>query len=41
MHFELIDDVLSFFVNYDMYVYKEASVEPEMETVVHDMKMKG
>lgn len=41
MHSEIEDDVLSFFVNYDMYIYKEQSTEPAMETVVHDTRLKG
>lgn len=41
MHFEIDDGVLSFFVNYDMHVYKEASVEPVMETVIQDTYLKG
>ena len=41
MHYEVVDNVLSFFVNYDMYVYKEEAVEPVMETVIHDTSVKG
>lgn len=41
MHFEIEDGVLSFFVNYDMYVYKEESAELAMETVSHGMTLKG
>ena len=41
MHSEVTDDVLSFFVNYDMYVYKETNVAPTMETVDHNTNMKG
>ena len=41
MHGEIIDGVLSFFVNYDMYVYKEKENEPAMESVVHNTNMKG
>ena len=40
MHSNIDDDVLSFFVNYDMYVYKEKSDEPIMETVTHNSKVK-
>lgn len=35
MHCEVDDDVLSFFVNYDMFVYKEETVEPPMETATY------
>lgn len=41
MHCEVVDNVLSFFVNYDMYVYKGKSAESTMETVIHNTDMKG
>ena len=41
MNGEVVDNVLSFFVNYDMYVYKEKAAEPTMETVIHDTNLKG
>ena len=41
MHGEVDDNVLSFFVNYDMYVYKEGTAEPTMETVEFDTDVKG
>ena len=41
MHGEVVDNVLSFFVNYDMYVYKEEAAEPVMETVSHSTNAKG
>ena len=41
MQGEVVDNVLSFFVNYDMYVYKEKTVEPSMETVTHNSVVKG
>jgi hypothetical protein len=41
IHGEVVDNVLSFFVNYDMYVYKEKAAEPAMETVIHDTNVKG
>ena len=41
MHGEVFDGVLSFFVNYDMYVYKHKDTEPMMETVSHSTSMKG
>ncbi len=41
MHSEVIDDVLSFFVNYDMYVYKEKAVESKMEAFEYKTDVKG
>lgn len=41
MHGEVVDNVLSFFVNYDMYVYKEEAAAPVMESVEHITTMKG
>lgn len=41
MHGEVVDDVLSFFVNYDMHVYKGKTTTPTMETVSHNTNMKG
>ena len=41
MHTEIVDGVLFFFINYNMYVYKEESVEPVMESVSHKTNMKG
>ena len=41
MHSEVVDNVLSFFVNYDMYVYKERTAEPVMEKVTHNTNLKG
>lgn len=41
MNGEVVDNVLSFFVNYDMYVYKEETTEPVMESVSHKTTMKG
>jgi len=41
MHCEVVDNVLSFFVNYDMHVYKEETAEPVMETVDHNTNVKG
>ena len=41
MHGEVVDNVLSFFVNYNMYVYKEKVAAPMMETVNHNTNMKG
>lgn len=41
MHSEVVDNVLSFFVNYDMYVYKKEATESMMESVSHKTNMKG
>lgn len=41
MNGEIVDDVLSFFVNYDMFVYKETITEPTMETVDYNTDVKG
>lgn len=42
MEYQVVDNVLSFMVNYDMYVYKELEfVEPSMEAVIHSTSMKG
>lgn len=41
MHSEFVDDVLHFFVNYDMFVYKEQSKEPAMENVEYNSDVKG
>ena len=41
MKCEVVDDVLSFFVNYDMYVYKDVVVENSMESVSHETSVKG
>lgn len=38
---EVIDGVLSFFVNYDMYVYKGTETESGMESFVHNTDLKG
>ena len=38
---EIVDSVLSFFVNYDLFVYKEAVTEPTMESVSHNTGLKG
>ena len=35
------DNVLHFFVNYDMFVYKKEAPEPVMETVSHNTNVKG
>lgn len=41
MNAEIVDGVLSFFVNYDMFVIKEQEDAPAMETVKHTTDMKG
>ena len=41
MHYEVVDNVLSFFVNYDMHVYKDEPVEFMMESVTHNTGTKG
>lgn len=41
MNSEIVDGVLSFFVNYDMFVYKEAVKEPFMETLRYNTDVKG
>lgn len=43
MHGEVVDNVLSFFVNYDFYVYKhrEEAPTPAMGTVDYKMILKG
>lgn len=41
IHSEIVDGVLSFFVNYDMYVYKEKTAEDAMESVIHNTNVKG
>ena len=38
---EIVDGVLSFFVNYDMYVYKNEDEKENMESVIHDTNVKG
>lgn len=41
MEYQILDNVLSFTVNYNIYVYKEESTESIMETVIHKTDMKG
>ena len=40
MHGEMSDGVLCFFVNYDMYVYKQEVAEPNMETISSETNVK-
>ena len=37
----LDNGVLSFFVNYDMFVFKQPEVTPYMENLIHSSEMKG
>lgn len=41
MHYEVVDGVLSFFVNYDMYVYKDVITEDSMSAFEHNTDVKG
>lgn len=41
MNGEIVDDVLSFFVNYDLFVYKEAVAEPAMQNLDYITDAKG
>lgn len=41
MHFEVVDGVLSFFVNYDMYTFKHSEEAPKMEEFEHNTDAKG
>lgn len=41
IHSEIVDDVLSFFVNYDLFVIKEHSAETAMESLSQKTDMKG
>lgn len=41
MHSEMVDGVLSFFVNYDMFVCKSKEDSSYMETVSYDADVKG
>lgn len=41
MHFEVVDGVLAFFVNYDFYVYKDVVDEESMDAFEHNTIVKG
>ena len=41
MSAEIVGDVLSFFINYDMHVYKHRDSEPTMETMDYNTDVKG
>ncbi len=41
MSYEIIDGVLHFFVNYDVFVYKQSNVLPTMEDMEEEVSVKG
>lgn len=41
MRYEVSDGVLRFFVNYDMFVYREAESVPWMEEISSSTSVKG
>lgn len=41
IHSEIVDDVLSFFVNYDLFVIKNQPTEPNMESLSQKTETKG
>ena len=41
MQGEVLDDVLHFFVNFDMFVFKEKEAYPVMEDITHNTDLKG
>ncbi len=41
MKYEVVDGVLHFFVNYDLFVYKVGRSVPAMEEVASETRMKG
>lgn len=41
MSYEIIDGVLHFFVNYDMFVYKQSNILPTMEEMEKEVSVKG
>lgn len=41
LHSEISDDVLSFFVNYDLFTYKHEETEEHMEILNHKTDTKG
>lgn len=41
MKYEVVDGILNFFVNYDMFVYKVAESVPFMESVSSETSVKG
>ena len=40
MKYEIVDDILNFFVNYDMFVYRKADSVP-MEEISENIAVKG
>lgn len=40
MHYEMVDGVLNFFLNYDLFVYRKEQTDP-METIETDTTVKG
>jgi len=41
MYHEVVNDVLHFFVNYDLFVYKESEASDPMETLTVESGLKG
>lgn len=41
MKYELVDGILQFFVNYDLFVYKTVESVPAMEEVLKETSVKG
>jgi len=41
MHYEKVDDVLHFFVKYNMFVYKQVEKADPMETLTVNNNVKG
>lgn len=41
LHWEIVDGVLNFFVNYDLFVYKNVESAETMETLEHKTTVKG
>ena len=40
MHYEMVDGVLNFFLNYDLFVYRKEQTDP-METIETETTVKG
>lgn len=41
MRYEVMEGILHFFVNYDMFVYKAEDPVPSMEEITREVSMKG
>ena len=41
MHAEIVDEMLHFFVNYDLFVYKQKEPVSPMETAIYGANVKG